>query len=74
MDVKKYSIALFALAVFSVLVLSGCTSIALTCEDKSREQLNRCNTDCGEGILSEFCKTGCTGEHNARLAACSQNR
>jgi hypothetical protein len=65
---------LFILAISGVLLLSGCTSVALTCEDQSRQQLDRCNTDCGEGLGSELCKTGCTSAHNDRLEQCAQQR
>lgn len=68
--------ALFSLCIASLLLLSGCavTLPPFTCEDLSREQLQRCNIDCGEGLGSELCKTQCTGDHNRRLEQCAQQR
>lgn len=60
------------LLLIAVITLSGCTVPGFTCEDRSRQQLDRCNTDCGLGIGSELCKTRCTNEHTARLEQCSE--
>lgn len=68
-----FGVGMGALVCLMVL-LGGCTSVALTCEDQSRDQLSKCNTDCGEGIASEFCKTGCTIAHNDRLEQCQETR
>ncbi|MFA5763890.1 MAG: hypothetical protein WC915_03680 [archaeon] len=43
------------------------------CKEQSRQELNTCNIDCGEGVLSGFCKSECTSEHNARLEQCTSN-
>lgn len=70
----RQTIIIWATAILLVVVavvLSGCTT-ALSCEDRSREQLARCNADCGEGVGSELCKTGCTNEHNQRLDQCRE--
>jgi len=72
MNQNKNFIGLIAIAIIGLVALSGCTSIALTCEDQSRQKLDTCNKDCGEGILSSVCKTSCTGEHNQRLEQCTQ--
>jgi hypothetical protein len=74
MKQKQVITGLIAVAILAIIVISGCTSIALTCEDQSRQKLDRCNADCGEGILSQVCKTGCTGEHNQRLEQCAEQR
>jgi hypothetical protein len=73
MNQEKYLIIGVIFAFVAVLLLSGCTSFAFICEEQSRQELNTCNIDCGEGILSEFCKTKCTIEHNARLDECVGN-
>ena len=60
-------------AAISVLsFLNGGTGFALTCVDQSRQQLSNCNTDCGEGILSEFCKSKCTSENSERIDKCKE--
>lgn len=70
---KNISIALVFIAILvgSVVAFSGCT-LALSCEDRSRQQLERCNTDCGEGLGAALCKSTCTSEHNARLEQCKE--
>ncbi|MBI4044986.1 MAG: hypothetical protein HY392_04730 [Candidatus Diapherotrites archaeon] len=65
-------IAFLALLIAATVVLSGCSVPGFTCEDRSRQQLERCNTDCGEGIGAELCKTACTGEHAERLEQCKE--
>jgi hypothetical protein len=70
MNKEKYLIGGIIIALIAMVFLSGCTSFAFTCEDQSREKLDTCNVDCGEGLLSELCKTNCTIEHNARLEQC----
>lgn len=74
MERKELLVGLIVLAAAGMIVLSGCTSVALTCEDQSRQQLDRCNTDCGEGILNSVCKSGCTAEHNQRLDQCAKQK
>ena len=72
---KKIGISAILIVVLSMslIALSGC-NYALSCEDQSREQLDRCNIDCGEGLGSEICKTNCTAEHNSRLSQCQEQR
>ncbi|MBS3061718.1 MAG: hypothetical protein J4215_03995 [Candidatus Diapherotrites archaeon] len=74
MNQKRAITGLIVIAIAGIFLLSGCTSIALTCEDQSRQTLDKCNEDCGEGVLNAICKTGCTGEHNQRLEQCQANR
>lgn len=59
------------LGIVALVLLNGCTGFAFTCEDQSRQKLNTCNIDCGEGVLSELCKTKCTMENNDRLNQCA---
>jgi hypothetical protein len=60
------------LIIVAIAVIIGYALITLTCENQSRQKLDQCNTDCGEGLLSELCKTGCTIEHNQRLGQCAK--
>lgn len=72
---QKIATIVLLVAFVSTVAFAGCTSLpAITCEDKSREQLNRCNIDCGEGVGSSFCKSACTDEHQNRLELCAQTR
>ena len=85
MEQKKYfmGMGLTEISVFVGLIiivtiatlalLTGGTGFAFTCENQSRQKLDICNIDCGEGILSELCKTKCTIEHNERLGICKGN-
>jgi hypothetical protein len=66
-----YFVGIAMLGIVSLALLSGCTGFAFICEEQSRQQLGTCNTDCGEGILSELCKSKCTIEHNDRLDKCA---
>jgi len=68
---KRYLVGMTLIGIVALTLLMGCTGFALTCEDQSRQKLANCNTDCGEGVLSEFCKSSCTAEHNARLDDCA---
>jgi len=67
---KNYLIGIVMLGLIALVLLNGCTGVALTCEDQSRDKLNTCNIDCGEGVMSSVCKSSCTEAHNNRLAAC----
>jgi len=73
LDKKNYLIGIVMLGLIALALLNGCTSLAFTCEDQSREKLANCNIDCGEGVLSSICKSGCTEQHNNRLEACAKN-
>jgi len=70
---KNYLIGFVMLVLIALVLLNGCTNIAFTCEDQSREKLNDCNIDCGEGVLSSICKSSCTVQHNNRLEVCANN-
>ncbi len=70
MSQKKYLIGIALVGIIALALLNGCTGFAITCEDQSRQELSKCNIDCGEGILSEFCKTKCTQENNDRIDNC----
>lgn len=32
--------------------------------DVCKENMKKCNEECGEGIFAGFCKEGCTSEYN----------
>jgi len=68
---KKYAIGILLLGIVTLALLSGCTGFAFICEEQSRQKMATCNTDCGEGILSELCKTKCTIENNERINQCN---
>jgi hypothetical protein len=61
-------------SIVGISFLTNGTDIFHICENQSREILNTCNTDCGEGILSSVCKTKCTIEHNERLEVCNEKK
>ncbi len=73
MSKEKYLVIGIVITGLATFFLSGCTSFAFVCEEQSRQQLSICNTDCGEGVLSELCKSKCTIEHNIRLDKCAGN-
>lgn len=71
---NEHAKIMIGMLVLASVVLAGCTASVGSCEDQSRTQLERCNTDCGEGIGAELCKTNCTAEHNSRLEQCQETR
>ncbi|MFA6269075.1 MAG: hypothetical protein WCW13_04105 [archaeon] len=72
MKQPRYIIGIALLGLFVLALLNGCTSAVQICENESRQKLDTCNIDCGEGILSEFCKEKCTIEHKDRIDQCAQ--
>ena len=48
----------------AVLLVSGCSNVNLTIGDPCKIEFDECNYECGEGWLSELCKTRCTIEYN----------
>jgi hypothetical protein len=73
MGIVTTGVLLVLLIIVTISVLAfftGGTGFAFICEEQSRQKLDTCNIDCGEGILSELCKTKCTIEHNERMDEC----
>lgn len=67
---KKYLLGVILIGMIAFTMVMGCTSIPFFCEEQSRQELEKCNIDCGEGIFSSVCKTNCTIEHNNRMDEC----
>lgn len=47
-----------------IIFVSGCVSEIEKQVDPCKRELEECNYECGEGILSSLCKEKCTYEYN----------
>lgn len=56
-----YLFLILGLVLLSALFVLGCISNPL---DKCQRDFDKCNHDCGEGILSSICKEKCTYNYN----------